>query len=731
MKKFKQVIISNDSGERIELNDSPLGWDASKYNLIRDLRYFGVFKKISVEFEFVGDGYKFLQDHYLRYGVDADLIHRIYKRVNGGYKFLVDSKINMLNFDDDRKSRKFKCDLIQSSFVQKFQNREDVKLNVLNNISMDRNPINPVPTVPVIFRGKTIKFYSNFEGTYQVNGEKYHHIWPFLLKENGNPGVQEANAQQLDENTDELLIINNALYRNDLTETQTISIDWLIQWAGNKINLPLSVEVRHSMYLMNPDNSIDSTLFQESKVFNSLTPTIYNYVYNDTVSVDPGQYIIFICERLNASTHNPLNFADMDGIFLSSYVRYDSMSLTISQDSTYADSSRPVTFPHELLTNLIAQITGIDNAVYSEFFGRTDLGYAADGEGALLAITKGDLLRGVDISTTQISTSMRDAYTSYSAVFNLGILIRDNQIVIEPKDRLFNNNISANLGEVAELIITPTSEFLFNSVIAGYPNVEYEQQNGRDEFNTIVQYTNSLKVVKKELDLKSIYNGDGYGVEFARRLSIETTGSSDSRYDNMIFFIDLIRDGDGYKTRRLEGIDYVDGIFSPDTAMNLRIYTGQNLLRWGKYLNIPLHTKSDRSYFFQTKEKNSAIKLITPAGETNDREDINLGDAAYFLPEEKQFKSPITLDTLFSILENPLGIIRYTYKGESFFDYLFEVDAETDKSTGQWRMLSTKPSPVQVDTPDLLGDYIKYGDGSNDFVAHNNSVNDIVKYGDN
>ncbi len=134
-------------------------------------------------------------------------------------------------------------------------------------------------------------------------------------------------------------------------------------------------------------------------------------------------------------------------------------------------------------------------------------------------------------------------------------------------------------------------------------------------------------------------------------------------------------------------------------------------------------------YYFQTKDKNSDLELITPLGETNDGEDVNLSAPAYFLPEEKQFNSPITVDNLFAILDNPLGLIRYKYKGEDFFDYLFELDAENEKATGKWRMLSTKPSPVQIDEP-VTGDFLKFGSGSNDYVNYDN-VNDIVKYGDN
>ena len=50
--KYSHILLSNDTGERIELFDAPVGWDATKFRLIRDLTYLGILKSISVEFEY-------------------------------------------------------------------------------------------------------------------------------------------------------------------------------------------------------------------------------------------------------------------------------------------------------------------------------------------------------------------------------------------------------------------------------------------------------------------------------------------------------------------------------------------------------------------------------------------------------------------------------------------------------------------------------------------------------
>ena len=39
---YKHILLSNDTGERLELLDAPQGWDATKFRLVRDLTYLGI-----------------------------------------------------------------------------------------------------------------------------------------------------------------------------------------------------------------------------------------------------------------------------------------------------------------------------------------------------------------------------------------------------------------------------------------------------------------------------------------------------------------------------------------------------------------------------------------------------------------------------------------------------------------------------------------------------------------
>jgi len=775
----KYYLLSNDTGESLLLDNAPVGWDATRFNILRDAIYLGVIKTISVEFHFVGEAFNFLQRHRLLYGMDASILFRVYRKD----VYLVGGKVNFENFYEDRKFNKFRVDIVQGTFHQKFTNNEDVKLNILNNISLDRQAIDPAAFKDVTFRGKTIKFFTEFEGSSATEPLFYHHTIPFFLKINGNPYVNVASGglMQVDRNegengapqelpAEDLMTNDGSFYTNTLPNDQVLNISWSMAYSstywgsgtpeelGGASGPPFNVpkpgggvisyfqRTRIALRLIDVEGAVVSTIYSDTK------EGVYgNHILNGQhiVTVPFGHRLVFTNEQLirvnDAGDDIALN--ELANTFLMSggppspaypnpsnpgirtEYTYDSLSLIINQNSEVSDSVHAAILPWELFQTLISQING--GRFISNYFGRTELGYYEDGEGAYIAITTGEILRGIDPNTVQINTSFRDAFKSYNAIRCLGAIIGEDYIRIEPLDDLFNYEIAADIGEVREFAITPAKDFIFNSIKAGFPNNEYEQENGRDEFNTTYQYTNGFQSVKRELDLVSVYCGDGYGIEFARRANISLTGTADSRYDAKIFLICCKLDDYGdLVTKRDEDVLFVSGIFSPTTAYNLDIAVGQNMLRWKRYLNIPLYRKAERKLFFQGKDKEAGMQLVTDLGISNDGEDISLDGSYYFLPEERRFQCPIHIDTLFAILANPLGLVKYTYKGESFYDLIYELDSEVEKAATQWRVLGTKASPIEeTDEPTYpTGPILKYGSRLADYVKYSIDEEGFVLY---
>lgn len=723
-RRYTYYLLSYDSGEHVRLESQPEGWDVTKFNVVKDFTYFGLFKSISVEFNFVGDGFEFLQRHRLLYGVDSDVLLRVYDKG----EFLFEGKINHANFGEDRDYRRFKVDIIQSNFVQDFQNREDKKLNVFNTTGLDQQLISPVQTHRATVRGRTIQRTSIFEGVVSFGGDElYHQVIPFALVSNDNPDVKENTAFELSDDIESLRTPDNAIFVNRSPINQTIALSWTLNyttiWQGAVIT-PGAPYLRLIMRLMNDDNSVSSILFE--RLFNNTFGTFEDN-YNSNVVVGPGQYVLFTLERLFSASLIPQPFSFMEGIYRTPII-YNTATMSVLQDSVYPDTEVDVILPFDLFNHLLAMLTGVENSLTSTVFGRQADGYDEDGKWAYLGITLGLLLRGGTIDDVQLVSSFRDAWKSYSSIIDLALIIDGDKVVIEEVSTVLNNELNVVLGEVSELVISPATDYLFNAVKAGYPKVEYEKENGRDEFNTEVLYTNALRASNTTLDLQSVYRADGRGIEEARRSPLTETGSQDTRYDDKIYFLDLVKDGDDLYTRRLEDIFLVEGIPSPETVINARIAPGQNMLRLGGRIAIPLFRKPN-VYYFQSKDKGS-VRVVTEEGESTDGENLILQRKPHFLPEERSFVCPMTIGAMFNLLKNPLGIISYTYKGEQFNDLLLEVDIERENAKAVWRMLGTKPTPVMVqdDIPNINA--VKYGDGPDDFIKYGNEPEDVLIYAD-
>ena len=108
---------------------------------------------------------------------------------------------------------------------------------------------------------------------------------------------------------------------------------------------------------------------------------------------------------------------------------------------------------------------------------------------------------------------------------------------------------------------------IFTSLTAGYDKKDYDNMNGRYEFNFNNTYTTGYAVGDKSLTLTSKYRADVYGIEFGAQKRGKDTTDNDS--DNSVFFV-LCKYADGQlipdKSTTIEGslTDAVfNGAFSP------------------------------------------------------------------------------------------------------------------------------------------------------------------------
>ena len=125
---------------------------------------------------------------------------------------------------------------------------------------------------------------------------------------------------------------------------------------------------------------------------------------------------------------------------------------------------------------------------------------------------------------------------------------------------------------VRDLKYNVDSSVIYSSVQVGYDKKDYNNVNGRDEFNFNNTYSTGCKASDKKLTLISKYRADSYGIEFAAQERGKNT--TDSSGDKDVFFAYCVPHGHyvrpdiGTYISGVLSIGVFNGRFSPMACVN-------------------------------------------------------------------------------------------------------------------------------------------------------------------
>ena len=345
--------------------------------------------------------------------------------------------------------------------------------------------------------------------------------------------------------------------------------------------------------------------------------------------------------------------------------------------------------PHEAAERLIQIATGQNNRFYSEFFGRTDLGYAADGAGAYLTVQNGRMIRNFAAAEYQLNTSLKEMFQSFDAVYCLCATIekRDNKDVfrVEPYETFRNMKRVVKLGDFTNNIsrsINPKR--IFSEIVVGYKDQEYEELNGTFQFNGETNYSAPITTEGAKLDALCKYRADDIGIELTRRLQYADDPSKDYRADKDIFLIDAKPANGILEAKKAEDFVSVTGIYEPQLAYNLDITPARNLRRWGSYIRAGFIGIEDRRLKFVKGASNQAL-TTTKTGEDYtviEGSDVLIGDLSNPIEYAESIKiaeAAITDHDFISINENRGGLVEFESAGVKLFGRIAESEFDANK----------------------------------------------------
>lgn len=718
--RVKYELWHEDFGT-IVINE-PKGWKTDEKEIARNKKYHGIFTKFSNSLKFIGNGADRISLIRDIYGINADV--RLARFERNGQTDLWDKSydgyldISTYKKDGNNVSVKFNTSGLEKMI--KARGGEKVEIERLDTI--DGEILEELETERIQIDGRRILLRSKFETSELENSIR--------LEVYSNDGNVRSNLEsvpmKLIERSHEHAhsIIIDTEHSQDNASTGDMMLAVVDRERMFRIKFDLSFK-----YWIDKRQYIDTSFFKVclTKYKNG---TLYNNPERiELLNIDGGwtyQNHIF-----NINYDNDITLLEGESLALEFYINADfkhnllhrqryyiecreiESTLTITENSYFHATSSKLVLAKELGERLLQIITKKSVKLKSEALGRTDNGYNIDSKYSLLGFSHGHWIRGFDKQPNDeenrykyFTTSFNDYLKNIISTLNLGFGIERNGYnevaIIEDLKYFYNNNVTIKLpNQVSKIKRSEASELYYSGLKFGYSKGgNYEEAMGLDEYNVKSTFTTVINRVKKTYNKISNYRADSYGLEFARRKPKLDNPTLDTSYDKDIFILDLKRYLSGYK-QRLWQDDFEQeptGVFSPETATNLRYSPFNTLLRHGWVFASGLTKYLSNYVKYGSSESNSNLttKLIGGIEYSENGDIINSElKRPLFVNEWIEFEHIVGYEIMKQVegttiingkkIFNFYGLIEFINENNNKeFGYLFNLKPN---GSGKWKLL--------------------------------------------
>jgi hypothetical protein len=319
--------------------------------------------------------------------------------------------------------------------------------------------------------------------------------------------------------------------------------------------------------------------------------------------------------------------------------------------------------PQILLQKLVDKITETEGYEGNPAYPATIEDFNGNDQDLTLLLAA-ESIRG--FSGAKVYTSHRD-FKEWMMTLGYEMFVDGNELIYRKREKSFNKEIRAiELFEedCADLNVHIEKDYLFSGLKIGYKKKEYENTNGRFEFNGQHDYSSDYTGGStKILELIAPYRADCYGIEFlAQERGKDTT---DNKSDKDLFMVNVRKDGFIYQTVYQTVTGRTNEI--PTVILNTLFNTKFNPFALLK-LNAGLLGASVNTLRFTASDSN---KDIIVNGERID------GD--YTIPEEVKLFEAINYDFASrNIQDLPVGdsingLVRIHYREEIYEGFIKEI----------------------------------------------------------
>jgi len=647
--RVQYYLYNSKMGEALIIE--PEGWDTDEKEYQRHKDYGGIFPQFSNALKFTkGDskmqgGASYISDVRKFYGINEEI--RLTRRERNPKTDVWETTyfgfldLSTYEYEDRKVSVKFNS----GGLEQSLKSRDGDDFEIDRETTADGYAIDPLVPVEIQLDGRNINLITdfiikpenskvlleNFTAAENTRGSKV--SVPLFLKNNSHENAQQPlDGSNVGDNdwdkkgpgeTGMMFFANSDRDRTfRLSFSMNFTVNCLVYDDLSSMNFLCVL----GTYKDGVDYNYKSqVVLKRLNSFSEVSNKTYNVSFDQMVTLLQGESLsLFFGQNMDGrSSHNSRLNIEVKDISINS-------TLTINENSFYPATLTKGVLLFELCDRLTTICTNRKNAFKSNLLGRTDLGYSEDGEFSLITASHGFWIRQFDklpIPTEgppevknlfkPLTTSFKSNYDSLQAVLNIGIGIENDgnkeYIRLEKASYFWNRNVLIRLpNQVKNLKRRELADQDYSSLEIGYEKViDYEEANGLDEPNAKTKWTTFLSRIKNPYTKTSTHRADSYGMEFARRKDVVNFGTEDTKYDSDIFLSDNKRGLNSVFLQRKWQDDFEKvptGVFSPESATNLRLSPLYMMLRHGWVFTAGLQTYLGEFVRYASSTLNSRLK---------------------------------------------------------------------------------------------------------------------------
>ena len=696
--------------KELVLDHLPGGWKDYGVEWGLDTKYFGYGTKVAHNIQFFKEAADMLREYYDNFGLNADVTLKVEKGNMNTYQYDFEAEfgINFSEYESWQHHVIVGLDErgIKQMLLAKEKNTYDIPMD------SDTSQVVSVEKGMNLFEAAVYEIYQKNTINFDVHREQgqygFYYVFEFL-------GMTENATMKLNKDLSAIWT-NNYIFQDSDLEIPFWEIKDVTQNETIKVKISQELVLRFvpaSIIYLNGDSSFRLRI-RISQVYNS-TPDSYviydqdfnlkSYPHDEKVSIpiilDNDTIML---KNINSTIKLEIGF-DISGMIVSPSVIASVIELSGRCSFEYYGSvvTNPFSFRAYQLEDwaqkIFKEMRGTDDYNFVDEIQDGGQHYLSQYKDRIM-VTSADAIRGIEGAVGKGCFS--DFYDALTGVIGCGAAVEGNKMYFLSKESVFDPNTEiANIGRVSRIKVSPYIENIKNRFKFGYPNKDYDKLNGRQEFNTTVEFISEFKYLEADNIEQSFvgkYRADSFGIQWLR-WEYSKKSSTDSKSDNDMFFVAVRKDSNG----KLIVEQDVNHHLEQKGLFNFFLSPKRNIMRNSRLLaaySDKLPAQSEIRFISSEKVDSNLVSQIPLDGEASvsERDAVKIYDlgAPLFKPIIFDFDSAYQF-AMPEKMKKPRGYIRFNYFGLELKGFILEMtEATTPKKAQEIKLIAHPDTPNNV-----------------------------------